>query len=50
MNDPPPWRREWVWMLAFTVLGAIVRFWGPGRLGLDQFDEGIYALAGLWMV
>jgi dolichyl-phosphate-mannose-protein mannosyltransferase len=30
-------------------LGAIVRLWSIGRLGLVHFDEGIYALAGLWV-
>jgi dolichyl-phosphate-mannose-protein mannosyltransferase len=37
------------WLLAIvTVIGLIVRLSGPGRLHLDQFDEGIYALSGLW--
>ncbi len=43
-----PARREAVLVLLLTLLGAILRFWSPGRLGLVHFDEGIYALAGLW--
>ena len=31
-----------------TLVGAVLRFWGPGRLGLNHFDEGIYALAATW--
>ncbi len=33
-----------------TVAGAVLRLWGLPRLGLSQFDEGIYAIAGLWSV
>ena len=40
--------REFVVVVALSVLGAIIRFWSFGRLGLVHFDEGIYALAGLW--
>lgn len=44
-----PWtRREWLAISILTVLGAGLRFWGYGRLGLNHFDEGIYALSGLW--
>ena len=32
------------------MAGAILRFWGLPRLGLSHFDEGIYAIAGLWSV
>ena len=32
------------------MAGAVLRFWGLPRLGLSQFDEGIYAIAGLWSV
>ena len=35
-------------VIALTLLGAVIRLWSPGRLGLVHFDEGIYALAGLW--
>jgi 4-amino-4-deoxy-L-arabinose transferase-like glycosyltransferase len=27
----------------------MIRLWPLGRLGLNHFDEGIYALAGLWV-
>jgi len=35
--------------MALTLIGAVLRLWSPGRLGLVHFDEGIYALAGLWV-
>jgi dolichyl-phosphate-mannose-protein mannosyltransferase len=47
--DPPDSRREWIAIAALTLLGAVFRFWGTDRLGLDHFDEGIYAFAGLWI-
>ena len=40
--------RENLVVIAVTLVGALVRLWSPGRLGLVHFDEGIYALAGLW--
>jgi dolichyl-phosphate-mannose-protein mannosyltransferase len=40
--------REVLVVMALTFVGAVVRLWAPGRLGLTHFDEGIYALAGLW--
>ncbi len=43
-------RREALVILALTLLGAGLRFWSFGGLGLTHFDEGIYALAGLWSV
>jgi 4-amino-4-deoxy-L-arabinose transferase-like glycosyltransferase len=43
-------RREALVILALTLLGAGLRFWSFGDLGLTHFDEGIYALAGLWSV
>jgi 4-amino-4-deoxy-L-arabinose transferase-like glycosyltransferase len=33
-----------------TLAGAVIRFWGLGQLGLNHFDEGIYAISGLWAV
>ncbi len=33
-----------------TLAGAVLRIWNLPRLGLSHFDEGIYALAGLWSV
>ena len=42
-------RREWLAILAFTIVGAVVRLAGLNRSGLTHFDEGIYALAGGWV-
>ncbi|MEO6810965.1 MAG: glycosyltransferase family 39 protein [Isosphaeraceae bacterium] len=47
LNQTSP-RREWIGVAALTLVGAVLRFWGVGRLGLEHFDEGVYALAGLW--
>jgi dolichyl-phosphate-mannose-protein mannosyltransferase len=53
MMSPPPRkgaglsRETWV-VIALTLCGGLLRAWSPGRLGLVHFDEGIYALAGLW--
>ncbi|WP_406696545.1 glycosyltransferase family 39 protein [Singulisphaera sp. Ch08] len=44
----PSTRRELLAVSILTLLGAGLRFWGYGRLGLNHFDEGIYALSGLW--
>src|SRR5262249_41426911 len=41
-------RREAVAVLVMTLAGAALRLWSVGRLGLTHFDEGIYALSGLW--
>jgi 4-amino-4-deoxy-L-arabinose transferase-like glycosyltransferase len=41
-------RREALAIAILTVIGATLRLWGFGRLGLSHFDEGIYAIAGLW--
>ena len=35
-------------MASLTLVGLGIRLSGPGRLYLDQFDEGIYALGGFW--
>ncbi len=35
---------------AFTLLGGLLRVWSIGRLGLVHFDEGIYAMAGTWIL
>ena len=32
------------------MAGAVLRVWGLPRLALSHFDEGIYAIAGLWSV
>lgn len=41
---------EWRVILVMTVVAAVLRFWAFGRLGLTHFDEGVYALAGVWSV
>ena len=53
MSSKPPrllsaLSRETLVVFVITLLGAVIRLWSPGRLGLVHFDEGIYALAGLW--
>ena len=53
MNTPwtfpsPTFRREFAVLAALAILGAGLRAWNLGRLGLNHFDEGIYAFAGLW--
>lgn len=51
VSDPSASRclvREVEIVAVLTVLGGIVRLWGLSSLGLVHFDEGIYALAGLW--
>ena len=37
-------------MAALTVAGGLLRLWSLGRLGLVHFDEGIYAMAGTWVL
>jgi dolichyl-phosphate-mannose-protein mannosyltransferase len=44
----PALSRELWAVAALTVIGGGVRMWSLGRIGLNHFDEGIYALAGLW--
>jgi len=41
--------REWVVISSLTLVGAVLRLWAFGELGLDHFDEGIYAFSGLWI-
>lgn len=41
-------RREIYAISLITLAGAILRLWRVERLGLTHFDEGIYALSGLW--
>ena len=41
--------REWLAVAVVTVIGACLRFWPIGRLGLTHFDEGIYALTASWV-
>lgn len=50
MRPPAPGRRSEAAVVAVcTLLGAVVRLWNLGDLGLVHFDEGVYALAGLWV-
>ncbi len=42
-------RREWLAISVLTLLGAVIRFWDAGRLGILHFDEGMYALSGFWI-
>ncbi len=42
--------REILAVAILTLAGAVIRAWLLGRLGLVHFDEGIYALAGLWSI
>jgi dolichyl-phosphate-mannose-protein mannosyltransferase len=47
-RDPALIREMWT-VAALTLVGGMLRAWSIGRLGLVHFDEGIYALAGLWI-
>ncbi len=51
MNSPakkPTAQRRWPWLLILTVIAAVIRCIKLGSLGIDHFDEGIYASAGAW--
>jgi 4-amino-4-deoxy-L-arabinose transferase-like glycosyltransferase len=50
MPKPPVYRREWTWVAALTAAGAVLRLWMLPRLGLEHFDEGIYAMSGFWIL
>jgi dolichyl-phosphate-mannose-protein mannosyltransferase len=41
-------QQEWLAVAIVTLIGAILRAWPLGRLGLTHFDEGIYALVASW--
>ena len=43
-------RRALAVIAALSLVGAALRIAGLGRLGLVQFDEWIYSIAGLWSV
>jgi dolichyl-phosphate-mannose-protein mannosyltransferase len=43
-------RREMIAICVLSLLGAGLRLWSVNRLGLTHFDEGMYALAGLWVL
>lgn len=38
-------RREWIAMAIVLALGIAARAWRPSTLGLNQFDEGVYAIS-----
>ena len=40
--------RESLAIAVVTVVGSVLRIWPLGRLGLNHFDEGIYAMAASW--
>ncbi len=42
-------RRLLILIATLTLIGVLPRFWGVDRIGLTHFDEGIYALTGLWI-
>ncbi|WP_158633370.1 ArnT family glycosyltransferase [Tautonia sociabilis] len=46
---PRHFGRESVWVVAMTMLGAGLRLKGLGSIGLEHFDEGIYAQAATWV-
>jgi dolichyl-phosphate-mannose-protein mannosyltransferase len=47
----PPYDRvmERRLILGWTFLGGLIRAWNFPRLGLNHFDEGIYAVAAMWL-
>ncbi len=54
MKTNPPrldWglKREILVVAALTLIGGVLRLWSIGRIGLEHFDEGIYATSGLWI-
>lgn len=42
--------REILIVFLLTLFGTLIRLWRVGQSGLTHFDEGIYAIAGLWAV
>jgi 4-amino-4-deoxy-L-arabinose transferase-like glycosyltransferase len=50
LPSPPLSGSEWLPVTVLTVIAAVVRLAGFGRLGLDHFDEGIYASTALGML
>lgn len=42
-------RPFWPLIGLLTLLGAVPRLWNLDRLGLTHFDEGMYAMAALWV-
>ncbi len=51
MTRPSPsLQREAAAIAAFMVIGAILRFWGEASLGLNHFDEGVFATSAYTML
>src|SRR5579871_1913836 len=48
LTPPPMTYRAWPAVVGLTLIAAIERLGGFGRLGLDHFDEGVYASAAFW--
>jgi len=42
-SSAPISRSEWSWLVGALLLGAVVRLSLPGRIGIEHFDEGVYA-------
>ncbi|MFO1045954.1 MAG: glycosyltransferase family 39 protein [Planctomycetaceae bacterium] len=42
-NQVPISRRELRWLIAAYLVGAVLRLWFPERMGIEHFDEGVYA-------
>ncbi len=38
---------ERLWLAAAVLLAALLRLWGWSEVGIDHFDEGVYAFTGL---
>ena len=49
MNDEtsPTARHEWLALGGLLVIGAVLRAWDVSALGVDHFDEGVYAFSAL---
>lgn len=43
-----PNRGQIALVMAATMFGAVLRCWRLPELGISHFDEGIYAISGLW--
>lgn len=44
--SPPSPASSFRWLTAILVCGFVLRLGSPGSLGIDHFDEGVYASAG----
>ena len=41
--------REILVVTVLSLIGGVLRLWSVSRIGLEHFDEGIYAASGLWV-